>query len=248
VARSWISSKASSPEFEAFATAISRRRGTGRAATLGHSNPDFAPDSIAAARPILRRSLPRCLRAVYGAALLCLASAGVHAATQERPDDELRQILIEAAHSTDSFNDRFDAEVWLTDMARRLDKKVSDPEERLLILKTAHYEATRADLPPELVLAVIDIESNFDRFAISHAGARGLMQVMPFWLDEIGRPNDDLFDIRTNLRLGCTILRHYLDREKGDKTRALARYNGSVGKTWYPQRVFKSLARRWYRQ
>ena len=183
---------------------------------------------------------------VAAATTLCLA--GAQAATTERPDDELRHILIQAIDSSDSFADRFDAEVWLTDMSRRLDRKVPDPQERLLILKTAHYEATRAELPPELVLAVIDVESNFDRFAISYAGARGLMQVMPFWLDEIGRPDDDLFDIRTNLRMGCTILRHYLDRERGNRTRALARYNGSVGKTWYPQRVFKALGKRWYRQ
>jgi soluble lytic murein transglycosylase-like protein len=133
-------------------------------------------------------------------------------------------------------------------MSQRLHRKVKDPQERLLILKTVHYEAARADLPPELVLSVIDIESNFDRFAISSAGARGLMQVMPFWLDEIGRPGDDLFDIHTNLRMGCTILRHYLDREKGNRTRALARYNGSVGKVWYPQRVYSALRKRWYPQ
>ena len=170
------------------------------------------------------------------------------AATTERPDAELRAELVRAIASSDSFADRFEAEVWLTDMSRRLARKVPDAAERLLILKSVHYEATRAGLPPELVLAVIDVESNFDRFAISHAGARGLMQVMPFWLDEIGRPGDDLFDIRTNLRLGCTILKHYLDRERGDRPRALARYNGSVGKTWYPQRVFVALSRRWYRQ
>jgi soluble lytic murein transglycosylase-like protein len=191
-----------------------------------------------------RSPAARCL----GGLLLCLCATGSLAATTERPDDELRRILIDAVESSDSFADRFDAEVWLTDMSRRLDRKVPDPQERLLILKTAHYEATRADLPPELVLAVIDVESNFDRFAISYAGARGLMQVMPFWLDEIGRPEDDLFDIRTNLRMGCTILRHYLEREKGNRVRALARYNGSVGKTWYPQLIFKALARRWYRQ
>jgi soluble lytic murein transglycosylase-like protein len=187
------------------------------------------------------------LRAVAGAVLL-LTAGSVFAATQERPDNELRNILINAIESSDSFEDRFEAEVWLTDMSGRLDHKVEDPEERLLILKTVHYEAIRAELPPELVLAVIDVESNFDRFAISHAGARGLMQVMPFWLDEIGRPGDDLFDIHTNLRLGCTILRHYLDRERGDRVKALARYNGSVGKVWYPQRVFKALGKRWYRQ
>ena len=160
----------------------------------------------------------------------------------------MRTALINAIQSSDSFEDRFDAEVWLTDMSQRLSRKVSDPEERLLILKTVHYEASRANLPPEMVLALIQVESNFDRFAISYAGARGLMQVMPFWLDEIGRPNDDLFDIHTNLRMGCTILRHYLEREKGDRTRALARYNGSVGKVWYPQRVYKALSKRWYRQ
>jgi soluble lytic murein transglycosylase-like protein len=187
-------------------------------------------------------------RRAIAAALLMLAAGGAGAATVERPDSELREVLIQAIDSSDSFTDRFDAEVWLTDMSHRLQIKVPDPKERLFILKTAHYEATRAELPPELVLAVIDVESNFDRFAISYAGARGLMQVMPFWLDEIGHPEDDLFDIRTNLRMGCTILRHYLEREKGDRVRALARYNGSVGKTWYPQLVFKALARRWYRQ
>lgn len=160
----------------------------------------------------------------------------------------MRNLLLRAIAAADSFEDRFDAEVWLSDMSNRLKRKVKDPKERLLILKTAHYEATRANLPPELVLAVIDIESNFDRFAISHAGARGLMQVMPFWLDEIGRPGDDLFDIHTNLRFGCTILKLYLDRERGNRTRALARYNGSIGKVWYPQRVYKALHKRWYRQ
>jgi soluble lytic murein transglycosylase-like protein len=190
----------------------------------------------------------RLLSCLAAALTVALYIGPLSAATQERPDEKLRGILIEAIESSDSFTDRFDAEVWLTDMSHRLHKKVDDPQERLLILKTAHYEASRAKLPPELVLAVIDIESNFDRFAISHAGARGLMQVMPFWLDEIGRPDDDLFDIHTNLRMGCTILRHYLDREKGDRTRALARYNGSVGKTWYPQRVYRALSKRWYRQ
>ena len=178
----------------------------------------------------------------------CMVSAALQAATTERPDSEMRELLLESISASDSFSDRFEAEVWLSDMSNRLKRKVKDPEERFLILKTAHYEATRANLPPELVLALIDIESNFDRFAISHAGARGLMQVMPFWLDEIGRPGDDLFDIHTNLRFGCTILKLYLERERGNRTKALARYNGSVGKVWYPQRVYKALGKRWYRQ
>jgi soluble lytic murein transglycosylase-like protein len=108
-------------------------------------------------------------------------------------------------------------------------------------------EASRAKLPPELVLAVIQVESNFDRFAISEAGARGLMQVMPFWLKELGRPDDNLFDAQTNLRFGCTILRYYLDREKGNRVRALARYNGSIGSFRYPNLVFAALRDKWYR-
>ncbi len=109
------------------------------------------------------------------------------AQTQTQPDPELRRLLIEAANDSSSFEDRFDAEVWLTDMSGRLARKVPDARERLQLLKQIHFEATRKDLHPELVLAVIDIESNFDRFAISSAGAIGLMQVMPFWLKEIGR-------------------------------------------------------------
>jgi soluble lytic murein transglycosylase-like protein len=193
----------------------------------------------------LKSLRPLSLCIILGGLLL---SNTLQAATTERPDSEMRELLLQAIDASDSFNDRFEAEVWLTDMSNRLKRKVKDPEERLLILKTAHYEASRADLPPELVLALIDVESNFDRFAISHAGARGLMQVMPFWLDEIGRPGDDLFDIHTNLRFGCTILKLYLERERGNRTRALARYNGSVGKVWYPQRVYKALGKRWYRQ
>jgi len=169
-------------------------------------------------------------------------------ATMERPDDVMRQALVKAINSSDSFTDRFDAEVWLTDMSNRLSSQVKAPEERLSLLKAIHYESRRANLDPELVLAIIHVESNFDRFAISSAGARGLMQIMPFWLKEIGRPEDNLFDIATNLRFGCTILNIYLKREKGNKYRALARYNGSVGKRWYPSRVFNVLSSRWYRQ
>ena len=170
------------------------------------------------------------------------------AATSERPDEEMRNTLIKAIESSDSFKDRFDAEVWLTDMSQRLEPRVKDPGERLTILKTVHYEAQRAELDPELVLAVIDVESRYDRFAISSAGAQGLMQIMPFWLNEIGRPDDNLFSISTNIRLGCTILKYYLNMEKGNLARALARYNGSVGKFWYPKLVFNALSSRWYKQ
>jgi len=170
------------------------------------------------------------------------------AATNERPDEAMRNTLIKAIESSDSFKDRFDAEVWLTDMSQRLEPRVKDPKERLAILKTVHYEAQRADIDPELVLAVIDVESRYDRFAISSAGAQGLMQIMPFWLDEIGHPDDNLFSISTNIRLGCTILKYYLNMEKGNLVRALARYNGSLGKFWYPKLVFSALSSRWYKQ
>lgn len=163
-------------------------------------------------------------------------------------NNELRLLLHKAIKESDSFTDRFDAEVWLLDMSNRLKKKIKQPEKRLNLLRQIHQEASRADLHPELVLAVIDVESNFDRFAISKAGAQGLMQVMPFWLKEIGQPRDSLFNVRTNLRMGCTILKFYLKKEKGDLTRALARYNGSLGRYKYPNKVFKLLNKRWYKQ
>ena len=179
-----------------------------------------------------------CLIAIAGLSLVAMAN--------EIPDPELREALREAANDTQSFTDRFDAEVWLTDMSGRLARQVQNPSERIEILKLVHLEATRADLPPELVLAVIEVESNFDRYAISVAGAIGLMQIMPFWLDEIGRPNDNLLHIDTNLRYGCTILRFYLDKEKGDLRRALGRYNGSLGKRKYPNKVIDKLSKKWY--
>ena len=179
---------------------------------------------------------------------LALAGARVHGATTERPSEALRRLLIEAVRASESFEDRFNAEVWLTDMSARLASVVADAHERIQILRHAHHESVRNGLEPELVLAVIQVESNFDRFAISSAGARGLMQIMPFWLQEVGRPDDDLFHIRTNLRIGCTILRYYIEQEGGNLTRALARYNGSVGETWYAQRVYRALRDRWYKQ
>ena len=163
-------------------------------------------------------------------------------------DPELRALLQQAASDTDTFPDRFDAEVWLMDMSRRLEKKLPDPKFRVEVLKHVHYEARRAGLSPELVLAVIEVESNFNPFAISSAGARGLMQVMPFWLKEIGKPGDSLFRVHTNLRFGCTILKYYLDKERGNLFHALARYNGSRGKPQYPTLVNRAMKTRWYRQ
>ena len=184
-----------------------------------------------------------------GALLLALLIAGTPPApAADGPDPALRALLREAVAAPDTFADRFEAQVWLLDMSTRLERLVPDPAERIEILETLHQEATRAELSPELVLAVVHVESRFDRFAISRVGARGLMQVMPFWLDEIGRPGDNLFHIRTNLRMGCTILRYYLDLEQGDLTRALARYNGSLGRNDYPVKVYRALRTRWYAQ
>ncbi len=182
--------------------------------------------------------------------LFCLAALTSQPlyATSQQFDEALRQRLIEAINDSQSFKDKYIAEVWLTDMSSRMHRYVKDKEERIQILKVLHEEASRVNIPPELILAVIQVESAFNRFAISSVGARGLMQVMPFWLKEIGKPHENMFDIRVNLRMGCTILRYYLDREKNDKQKALARYNGSVGKRKYPDKVFKALSKRWYRQ
>ena len=179
--------------------------------------------------------------------LLLLTSLSLQAEQQTVVDEALKQRLIAALADNAGFSDRFDAEVWLVDMAERLKRRLPEGDQRMSLLKHLHHEATRAKLPPELVLSVIQVESNFDRFAISEAGARGLMQVMPFWLKELGRPDANLFDPQTNLRFGCTILRYYLDMEKGNTTRALARYNGSKGSLRYPNLVFAALRNTWYR-
>jgi soluble lytic murein transglycosylase-like protein len=168
--------------------------------------------------------------------------------TQASTDPELRRLLKDAIESDSGFEDRFDAQVWMFDMSRRLEKFVPNHETRIEILKQVHYESTRVSIEPELVLALIEVESHFDEYDISVSGARGLMQVMPFWLDEIGISDKNLFKIRTNLRMGCTILRYYMDMEPDDLGRALARYNGSLGKTVYPNKVIDALHKNWFMQ
>ena len=128
---------------------------------------------------------------------------------------------------------------WLSEMSRRLEKRIPSQEYRLDLLRSVHYEATRAGLDPQLVLGLIHVESGFRKYAVSSAGARGYMQVMPFWARLIGDGDDSrLFHMQTNLRFGCAILRHYLDRERGDLFLALGRYNGSRGRAEYPNMVF----------
>jgi len=187
------------------------------------------------------------------AALICALAVGTALAEEgsETPVDldlQLRQVLLDAVSETNSFDDRFDAEVWLTVMSQRLARQVPNINERLRILKTVHQHATRAELAPELVLAVIDVESDFDRYAISSASALGLMQIMPFWVDELGYDDKNvLFDIDINILLGCRILKYYLDMEDGDMLQGLARYNGSTGRRWYGDRVLQRLSSKWFR-
>ena len=138
-----------------------------------------------------------------------------------------------------------DTRAWVRAMTRRVAGRFPDEEGARHFLAMVRYEALRAGLDPHLVLAVIDVESHFRKYAVSRAGARGLMQVMPFWVAEIGEPGHNLFNERINLRYGCVILRHYLDRERGNVANALARYNGSLGQANYPTRVLTALREKW---
>ena len=138
-----------------------------------------------------------------------------------------------------------DTRAWVRAMTRRVANRFPEEDAARHFLMLVRYEAMRAGLDPHLVLAVIDVESRFRKYAVSRAGARGLMQVMPFWVKELGDTGQNLFHERTNLRYGCTILRHYLDRERGNLANALGRYNGSLGQAEYPNRVFKALREKW---
>ena len=160
-------------------------------------------------------------------------------------DAELLRVLRDTVNQADSFDDRFDAEVWLMAKSNNLARFLPDKNQRFALLRKVHREATRAGLQPEIVLALIEVESYFDPYAVSRVGAQGLMQIMPFWKKEIGRPDDNLTDTDTNLRYGCTILKHYLKREKGRLADALARYNGSYGQYWYSERVLVAWEKRW---
>ncbi len=174
---------------------------------------------------------------------LCCLSFPVLADRQQDP--ELGKLLQQALKAEECFEDKFEQQVWLAAMEPKLQRILRDQAERTEILHHVHCEARRLNLPPGLVMSVIDVESRFDRWAVSYAGAVGLMQIMPFWPRELGMTNEELVRIPQNIRMGCTILRFYLDREKGDYTRALARYNGSVGRRNYSDLVLTRLANRW---
>jgi soluble lytic murein transglycosylase-like protein len=134
---------------------------------------------------------------------------------------------------------------WLGEMSQRLRRRKAEHRTRVEFLETLWYESKRAGLEPALVLGLIQVESAFRKYAVSHAGARGYMQVMPFWVKLIGRPDDNLFHLRTNLRYGCVILRHYIDIENGNLFRALGRYNGSLGRAEYPNMVVRAWHAQW---
>jgi soluble lytic murein transglycosylase-like protein len=190
------------------------------------------------------------VRRLIAALLLCSASAAYAGAQKYEVLSASAQAALHKAVSdsrppVSSFKTPMEAVDWLAAMSPRLEKRIPNREYRIDLLRSVHYEATRAGLDPQLVLGLMQVESGFRKYAVSSAGARGYMQVMPFWVKIIGRPDDNLFDLRTSLRYGCTILRHYLDIEKGDLFRALGRYNGSLGKPEYPNMVRAAWQNQW---
>jgi len=190
------------------------------------------------------------VRRLIAALLFCGASVA-HAGAQKyevlsaSAQAALHKAVSDSRPAVSSFKTPMEAVDWLAAMSPRLEKRIPNRDYRIDLLRSVHYEATRAGLDPQLVLGLMQVESGFRKYAVSSAGARGYMQVMPFWVKIIGRPDDNLFDLRTSLRYGCTILRHYLDIEKGDLFRALGRYNGSLGKPEYPNMVRAAWQNQW---
>lgn len=190
------------------------------------------------------------LRAVVFSTLIAGSATGLAAPAADRgaaidPDPALVARLARSLADNTGQADHFDAEVWLVTTAPKVARYVESEPERTLILDCVYREARRNQIDADLILAVMQVESAFDRFAISTAGAQGLMQVMPFWRNEIGRPQDILTDVVTNIRYGSTILAHYIEVSKGDLIEALARYNGSRGRLQYPERVVYAYRGTW---
>ena len=184
-----------------------------------------------------------------GAALLLPQWAVAGAQREETLSDDVASVMRSSVDNVNParlvFSSAHEGERWLAAMSARLSRYVPDERERRRLLTHIQYETVRAGLDTQMVLGLIEVESAFRQYAISGVGARGLMQVMPFWQRYIGRSSHNLFDIRTNLRYGCTILRYYRDRENGNMTRALARYNGSLGQNKYPNAVYGAWRNRW---
>jgi soluble lytic murein transglycosylase-like protein len=193
---------------------------------------------------LLQFALPLCVAGVF---LSCAAQAGgqIYTPLSASVRAVLQRSVSDQAPPKLAFASQSEADLWLNEMSRRLEKTLPDAEYRMNFLKTVHYEATRAGLDPQLVLGLIEVESGFKKYAVSRVGARGYMQVMPFWVKELGTKGQDLFHLRVNLRYGCTILRYYLDIEKGNLFRALGRYNGTLGKPEYPNLVRAAWHNHW---
>lgn len=224
----------------------SRQRVTQVAAAAARDAHDDAMTAHSHPQPPEPTCLPTAagwLLRLIASTLLALCSLPSYADRQQDP--ELGKLLQQAIKADACFEDKYDQQVWLAAMGPRLRRVMKDDGERAEVLHHVHCEARRLELPPGLVMAVIDTESRFDRWAVSSAGAVGLMQVMPFWPQQLGMTNAQLVRIPQNVRMGCTILKFYLDREKGDYTRALARYNGSVGRRNYSDLVLGRLHSRW---
>ena len=177
--------------------------------------------------------------------LQVLAGAQQYEPLADSVRTRLSTLVSDKAVPSMAFHSHLDGQRWLADMDARLARRIPDRKTRLELLRTVHYEAMRVGLDPQLVLGVIEVESGFRKYAVSRSGARGYMQVMPFWVKLIGQPSHNLFHLRTNLAYGCTILRFYLDMEKGDYFRALGRYNGSLGQPEYPKAVLTAWRGRW---
>ncbi|MCS6947841.1 MAG: lytic transglycosylase domain-containing protein [Steroidobacteraceae bacterium] len=178
-------------------------------------------------------------------ALLLVAIATSRAVADQQRDPELREVVRRAIAEARCFNDSYDSAVWFKMMEPRLRKRVKDPQERLEIIQAVFCEAHRPGeqrLPPGLVMAIIDVESSFNRYAVSPAGAVGLMQVMPFWPEQLGMRRFQLIRVNENIRMGAAIFRFYLKRENNNVAKALARYNGSVGRRSYADRVIARWA------
>lgn len=186
-----------------------------------------------------------CCLALVLAPGLARAGAQIYEPLQASVQAVLSRSISDRAPSASSFPNSAAAAGWLAEMSQRMEKRIPDRTARIEFLHTVHYEATRAGLDPQWVLGLIQVESAFRKYAVSSAGARGYMQVMPFWIKLIGHQDNNLFHLRTNLRFGCTILRHYLDIERGDLYRALGRYNGSLGQPGYPNSVRAAWERNW---
>ncbi len=169
----------------------------------------------------------------------------VVSATAPEHDQDLLDKLAATLAANHVQTDKFDAQVWLMASESRLGRYMDEKSDRLSLLQLVYREAHRAGLDPDLVLAVMQVESHFDRFAISRVGAQGLMQIMPFWRAELGRPMDNLMDVETNIIYGTTILSHYLDVSRGDLVEALGRYNGSKGRLRYPEKVISAWRKQW---